>query len=65
MSVTMDTFDEQSGIHPRNKQLAAKRLATAAMNVAYGDANYPSNGPFPTSIEFTVDGDLIKPYPNF
>ncbi len=56
MSVTMDTYDEESGIHPRNKQLAAKRLATAAMNVAYGNVNYPSNGPIPINIEFTDDG---------
>ena len=35
MGVAADTYDEQSGIHPRNKQLTSGRLAIAGLNVAY------------------------------
>ena len=47
MGVALDTYDEENGIHPRNKQLPSKRLATAGLNVAYGLKSYPTNGPFP------------------
>jgi len=53
MSVSIDTYDEESGIHPRNKQLVSKRLATAGLNVAYGKTEFPTNGPFPNSIQFS------------
>ena len=39
-------------IHPRNKQLVAKRLATSAMNMVYGHTEYPISGPFPTYVQF-------------
>jgi len=60
MSVPLDTYDAESGIHPRNKQLASKRLSVAAMNVAYGQTNFSTNGPFPTNVEFTDDGDCCN-----
>ena len=47
MGVALDTYDEENGIHPRNKQLVSKRLAIAGLNVAYGMLEYPTNGPFP------------------
>ena len=51
MAVSIDTFDRESGIHPRNKQLVSSRLATAGLNVAYGQTQYPTQGPFPSSIQ--------------
>ena len=61
MGVALDTYDAESGIHPRNKQLVTKRLATAGLNVAYGLTSYPSNGPFPDAFNFAVlDNDLIQ-----
>ena len=51
MAVSLDTFDSQTGIHPRNKQLPCKRLSTAGLNVAYGLKDYPTNGPFPVDIK--------------
>jgi len=61
MGVALDTYDEQSGIHPRNKQLVCKRLATAGLNIAYGLTSYPSNGPFPISWNFAfLEDDLIQ-----
>lgn len=65
MGVAIDTYDQESGIHPRNKQLPAKRLATAGLNVAYGVFTNPTNGPFPESIAFTlvIDGfDAVIDY---
>ena len=56
MAVSLDTYDEESGIHPRNKQLVSKRLATSGLNVAYGKTDNPTNGPFPKSIQFTPAG---------
>ena len=47
MGVALDTYDEENGIHPRNKQLVSKRLAIAGLNVAYGMLEYLTNGPFP------------------
>lgn len=53
MGVALDTYDEQNGIHPRNKQLSSKRLATAALSVAYGlSSQFPSGGPFPNKWTF-------------
>merc|ERR1712223_856335 len=52
MGVAIDTYDKESGIHPRNKQLSSKRLAVAALNVAYGMTDYPTNGPFPQLWNF-------------
>ena len=51
MAVSLDTYDSQTGIHPRQKQIPCKRLATAGLNVAYGMKDYPTNGPFPTAIK--------------
>jgi len=45
MAVSVDTYDEENGIHPRYKQVVGERLATAGMNVAYGDESFPSQGP--------------------
>jgi len=59
MSVSLDTYDAETGIHPRNKQLASKRLSIAAMNVAYGQTEFSTNGPFPTNVEIKDDGDFI------
>ena len=52
MGVAIDTYDKESGIHPRNKQLSSKRLALAGLNVAYGMSDYPTNGPFPQLWNF-------------
>jgi hypothetical protein len=59
MAVSMDTYDEESGIHPRNKQLVTKRLAISGLNVAYGLTDNPTNGPFPKSVKFYQEGLLI------
>merc|ERR1712020_814586 len=45
MAVAIDTYDEPNGIHPHYKQIVGERLSVAAMNVAYGDSTFPSNGP--------------------
>ena len=58
MAVGMDTYDEESGIHPRNKQIIAERLCTAGANVAYGMTHYPTNGPFPQNISY--ENSIIK-----
>ena len=61
MAVSLDTYDEESGIHPRNKKLPSKRLASAGLNVAYGLKEWPTNGPFPKTITFNkIDNDLIQ-----
>ena len=54
MGVSLDTYDLEYNIHPRNKQLPCKRLATSGLNVAYGLKDYPTNGPFPIIIEHTT-----------
>ena len=53
MAVALDTYDKESGIHPRNKQLTSQRLAIAGLNVAYELDSYPSNGPFPETVDIT------------
>jgi hypothetical protein len=60
MSISIDTYDEVGENHPRNKQLPAKRLSIASMNVAYGQDNYPTKGPFPKSVEFTDGGEVYN-----
>ena len=55
MAVSLDTYDEESGIHPRNKQLPSKRLASAGLNVAYGLTEWPTNGPFPEAVSFNFE----------
>ena len=61
MAVSLDTYDEESGIHPRNKKLPSKRLASAGLNVAYGLKEWPTNGPFPETITYNkIDNDLIQ-----
>ena len=60
MGVALDTYDEESGIHPRNKQLVSGRLAVAGLNVAYGMNDYPTNGPFPDVWNFAQLEDAIQ-----
>ena len=60
MAVTLDTYDKESGIHPRNKQLPSKRLATAGLNVAYGLHQFPTNGPFPVLIDYKKLPNVIQ-----
>ena len=68
MAVSLDTYDDKEdypgNLHPRYKQIVAERLAVAGLSIAYG-LNYPTNGPFPLSIEIgggkitvTYDKDL-------
>ena len=52
MGVSIDTYDKENGIHPRNKQLSSKRLAVAGLNLAYGMKEYPLKGPFPLEWNF-------------
>ena len=54
MGVAIDTYDEENGIHPRNKQLPSERLAYAGLNVAYNMNEYPTNGPFPVVWNFAL-----------
>ena len=55
---TMDTFALYNKIYAnkiylylRYKQVVAKRLAIAGLNVAYGRKNYPTRGPFPVDLK--------------
>ena len=52
MGVSLDTYDEKTPIHPRNKQLTCKRLAVSGLNIAYGMKEFPTNGPFPITFDF-------------
>ena len=52
MAVSLDTYDREYDIHPRNKQLPSKRLATSGLNIAYGLTEYPTNGPFPVLVDY-------------
>lgn len=56
MAVAMDTYDEASGIHPRNKQIMSERLNIAGLNVAYGMTQYPTNGPLPQTMSLSPSG---------
>ena len=57
MAVAMDTYDEEGGIHPRNKQIVGERLSIAGGNIAYGLTDNPTNGPFPT---VSSDGSALS-----
>ena len=59
MAVSMDTY-YQDEVHPRNKQLPGKRLGVAGLAVAYGIANLPTKGPFPTSFQFHAAAHSTK-----
>ena len=57
-AVAMDTYDEPSGIHPRNKQIVGERLSMTGGLVAYG-LEGPLQGPVPVDVspdgqEFTA-----------
>ena len=56
---SLDTYDEEGGIHPRNKQIVGERLRISGGNVAYGVSEYPANGPFPDRMNVQVRG-VIK-----
>ena len=59
MAVAIDTFSN-GGIHPKNKQLPSKRLAISALNVVYGQKEYPTNGPFPEFWDVSqISEDLL------
>ena len=59
MAVAIDTFSN-GGIHPKNKQLPSKRLAISALNVVYGQKEYPTNGPFPEFWDISqISEDLL------
>lgn len=60
MGVAIDTYDKESGIHPRNKQLPSQRLAWAGLNIAYGMTRYPVYGPFPRVWNFIALQDGIQ-----
>ena len=52
-------------IHPRYKQDIAERLFLAARNVAYGEKDIKSQGPFPTGIRLdSSTNQLIVEYDN-
>ena len=59
LALAIDTYitdDEGVGqIHPKNKQLPAKRLGIAGLNVAYGMKQFSTKGPFPVEISKTRD----------
>ena len=57
IQVSIDTNDQQAhpaysvvGLHPRQKQVVAQRLAIAGLRVAYGNLTYPTGGPMPVNI---------------
>ena len=60
MGTALDTYDKDSTIHPRNKQLPCKRLATAGLNIAYGLEEFPTNGPFPVVADYNQVSDGIQ-----
>ena len=45
MAVSLDTYDEENGIHPRYKQIIGERLGISGMRVAYGNEYFPVSGP--------------------
>ena len=45
MAVSVDTYDEEKGIHPRYKQIIGERLGISGMRVAYGNEYFPVFGP--------------------
>lgn len=58
MAVALDTYDRKGGIHPRFKQIVARRLAMAGANVAYKRAEYPVSGPI--LVNFTLGRKFIN-----
>ena len=62
MAVAMDTYDDESFVHPRNKQIIGERLGISGGNAAYGLTQNPMNGPFP-SMNFNISGILTLDYP--
>ena len=55
MAVAVDTYDEESGIHPRYKQIVSDRLAAAGLRIAYGLSSYPEQGPTVVAAKATTD----------
>ena len=60
MGVSMDTYDSEYSLHPRNKQLVSSRLAIAGLNVAYGQTKYPTQGPFPFRFEVSIQQTILN-----
>jgi len=61
MATAMDTHDPDSpfgAIHPRDKLTVASRLAWAGLNQAYGNAEYPAQGPKLSLIP--LEGNLFE-----
>jgi sialate O-acetylesterase len=59
MAVVID-IGEHKDIHPRNKQDVGKRLALAAMKVAYGKDDVAYSGPMYESVRFEDGRARIK-----
>ena len=59
MAVAMDTFDQVGGLHPRYKQIVAKRLATVSARVVFTKQSYPDSGPKVARIERQNETILI------
>ena len=55
MAVAVDTYDVESGIHPRYKQIVSDRLAAAGLRTAYGLPAFPEQGPTVVSATSTAD----------
>merc|ERR550519_1692213 len=62
MAVAIDTYDEENGIHPRNKQIVGERLVTTGLSVAYGDPEYPTHGPVVKTLSRDAAGSLHLEY---
>ena len=60
MGVSLDTFDEETDIHPRNKQTPSRRLAVAGLKIAYNLKEFPYKGPSPVSVDVTMLDDKIR-----
>ena len=60
LGLALDTYrtdeDGVGQIHPKNKQLPAKRLGIAGLNVAYGMKQFPTMGPFPVDVTVSEEG---------
>ena len=55
MATAVDTYDEETAIHPRYKKIVGERLAYAGLNVAYGLKEFPANGPLAPTIFVSKD----------
>ena len=62
MAISIDTYDEPNGIHPRYKQIIGQRLAIAGMNVAYGNSSFPTNGPHPADLYVGPGPSILLEY---